>query len=84
MQQSTKTRTTIRQTHGQLQEQSTIAPAPLAQRGFEHFATVDDAKLSETTPNKYTTTTVALVSKYPISNIQSVDKDQRSCSVSWI
>ncbi len=41
--------------------------------GYEHFATVDDAKLSETTPNKYTTTTVAIASKYPISNIQGVD-----------
>lgn len=41
--------------------------------GFEHFATVDDAKLSETTPNKYTTTTVAIASRYPIVNIEGVD-----------
>ncbi|HEY9128450.1 MAG TPA: endonuclease, partial [Sulfurovum sp.] len=41
--------------------------------GYEHFATVDDAKLSETTPNKYTTTTVAIASKYPIKNIEGVD-----------
>lgn len=41
--------------------------------GFKHFETVDDAKLSETTPNKYTTTTVAIASKHPISNIQGVD-----------
>ncbi|HEY9128751.1 MAG TPA: endonuclease/exonuclease/phosphatase family protein [Sulfurovum sp.] len=41
--------------------------------GYEHFATVDDAKLSETTPNKYTTTTVAIASKYPIVSIQGVD-----------
>lgn len=41
--------------------------------GFEYFATVDDAKLSETTPHKYTTTTVAIASKHPISNIQGVN-----------
>lgn len=41
--------------------------------GYEYFATVDDAKLSQTTPNKYTTTTVAIASKYPIVNIQGVD-----------
>lgn len=41
--------------------------------GFKYFETVDDAKLSETTPNKYITTTVALASKYPINNLQSVD-----------
>jgi len=41
--------------------------------GYEHFATVDDAKPSETTPNKYTTTTVAIASKHPILNIQDVD-----------
>jgi len=41
--------------------------------GFEHFATVDDAKLSETTPNKYISTTVAIASRYSISNIQGVD-----------
>ena len=37
--------------------------------GLEHFATVDNARLSETTPNKYTTTTVAIASKHPIANI---------------
>ncbi|UPT78535.1 endonuclease [Sulfurovum sp. XGS-02] len=41
--------------------------------GYTYFATVDDAKLSQTTPNKYTTTTVAIASKYPIANIQGVD-----------
>jgi endonuclease/exonuclease/phosphatase family metal-dependent hydrolase len=41
--------------------------------GYEYFATVDDAKLSETTPHKYITTTVAIASKYPITNIQGVD-----------
>jgi len=41
--------------------------------GLEHFATVDDAKLSETTPTKYITTTVAIASKYPITKIQGVD-----------
>ncbi len=41
--------------------------------GFDHFATVDDANLSETTRHKYTTTTVAIASRYPITNIQGVD-----------
>ncbi len=41
--------------------------------GFEYFVTVDAAKLSTNNPNKYVTTTVALASKYPISNIQTVD-----------
>lgn len=40
--------------------------------GFEYFATVDDAKLSDTTPNKYMTTTVAIASKYPITALQSL------------
>ena len=41
--------------------------------GFEYFATVHDAKLSETSPTKYITTTVAIASKYPVTNIQGVD-----------
>ena len=41
--------------------------------GYEYFATVDDAKVSETTPYKYTTTTVAIASRYPITNLQDVD-----------
>ena len=46
--------------------------------GFKYFETVDDAKLSETTPNKFTTTTVAIASKYPINDIQSVDAHDSS------
>ena len=40
--------------------------------GFNHFATADVAKLSTNNPMKYVTTTVALASKYPITNIQKV------------
>ena len=40
--------------------------------GFDYFATADEAKLSTNNPLKYVTTTVALASKYPISNIQKV------------
>jgi len=41
--------------------------------GYEHFATIDDAKLSEITPHKYTTTTVGIASRYPIVDIEGVD-----------
>jgi endonuclease/exonuclease/phosphatase family metal-dependent hydrolase len=41
--------------------------------GFEYFATVEDAKRSDTTPNKYMSTTVAIASKYPITQLKSVD-----------
>jgi len=40
--------------------------------GFNYFVTVDVAKLSTNNPTKYVTTTVALASKYPISNIEKV------------
>ncbi|RLA77988.1 MAG: endonuclease [Epsilonproteobacteria bacterium] len=40
--------------------------------GFNYFETVDSAKLSTNNPYKYMTTTVAIASKYPISNIQKV------------
>lgn len=40
--------------------------------GFDYFTTADEAKLSTNNPLKYVTTTVALASKYPISNIQKV------------
>jgi endonuclease/exonuclease/phosphatase family metal-dependent hydrolase len=41
--------------------------------GFQYFATVDLAKLSTHNKTKYVTTTVALASKYPISNIEKVN-----------
>ena len=41
--------------------------------GFNYFITVDVAKLSTNNPTKYVTTTVALASKYPISNIEQVN-----------
>jgi len=40
--------------------------------GFNYFETADIAKLSTNNPYKYVTTTVALASKYPITNIQKV------------
>jgi len=40
--------------------------------GFKYFKTADLAKLSTNNPKKYVTTTVALASKYPISNMQKV------------
>jgi endonuclease/exonuclease/phosphatase family metal-dependent hydrolase len=40
--------------------------------GFEYFATADKAKLSTNNPMKYVTTTVAIASKYPITNLQKV------------
>jgi len=40
--------------------------------GFEYFETVDSAKLSTNNPQKYVTTTVAIASKHPITDIQEV------------
>jgi len=40
--------------------------------GFKYFETVDVAKLSTNNPYKYVSTTVAIASKYPISNMQKV------------
>jgi len=40
--------------------------------GFKHFKVVDAAKLSKNNKFKYVTTTVAIASKYPISDIQAV------------
>lgn len=40
--------------------------------GFKYFITVDDAKISKTHPNIYTTTTLALASKYPIKKVSQV------------
>lgn len=41
--------------------------------GFEYFKVVDVAKLSKNNKLKYVTTTVAIASKYPISNMQVVE-----------
>lgn len=41
--------------------------------GFNYFKVVDVAKLSKNNRTKYVTTTVAIASKYPISNIQVVE-----------
>lgn len=41
--------------------------------GFTYFKVVDVAKLSKNNRYKYVTTTVAIASKYPISNIQVVE-----------
>lgn len=40
--------------------------------GFHYFETVDLAKLSTNNPHKYVTTTVAIASKHPITNIEEV------------
>lgn len=46
--------------------------------GFKYFKVVDAAKLSTNNRYKYVTTTVAIASKYPISNIQAVEVHQPS------
>ena len=46
--------------------------------GFKYFKIVDVAKLSKNNRYKYVTTTVAIASKYPISNIQVVEVHQPS------
>jgi endonuclease/exonuclease/phosphatase family metal-dependent hydrolase len=46
--------------------------------GFNYFVTVDVAKLSTNNKTKYVTTTVALASKYPISNIEIVSAHMAS------
>ncbi len=45
----------------------------VAELGFNYFKVVDVAKLSKSNRLKYVTTTVAIASKYPISNIQVVE-----------
>jgi len=40
--------------------------------GFKYFETVDRAKLSKNNPKKYVSTTVAIASKYPITQVQKV------------
>jgi len=40
--------------------------------GFEYFETADIAKTSKDNPNIFTSTTVAIASKFPISHIQEV------------
>jgi len=49
-----------------------ILEALVKELGFAYFATADVAKLSTNNPMKYVTTTVALASKYPITNLQKV------------
>jgi endonuclease/exonuclease/phosphatase family metal-dependent hydrolase len=46
--------------------------------GYTYFKIVDVAKLSTSNRYKYVTTTVAIASKYPISNIQVVEVHQPS------
>jgi endonuclease/exonuclease/phosphatase family metal-dependent hydrolase len=46
--------------------------------GFAYFKVVDVAKLSKSNKFKYVTTTVAIASKYPISNVQVVQTHQLS------
>lgn len=41
--------------------------------GFKYFKVVDIAKLSKNNPFKYVSTTVAIASKYPISQIEAVE-----------
>lgn len=43
--------------------------------GFKYFKTVDNAKISKNNDKIYTSTTVALASKYPIKNLHKVDID---------
>jgi len=45
----------------------------LQELGFEYFKVVDVAKLSKNNRLKYVTTTVAIASKYPIVNVQTVE-----------
>lgn len=46
--------------------------------GFEYFKVVDVAKLSKNNRLKYVTTTVAIASKYPIVNVQTVEPHPES------
>ncbi len=46
--------------------------------GFKYFKVVDVAKLSKNNKFKYVTTTVAIASKFPISNIQTVNVHKHS------
>jgi endonuclease/exonuclease/phosphatase family metal-dependent hydrolase len=46
--------------------------------GFNYFVTVDNAKVSIHDPQKYITTTVALASKYPLLNVETLEVHQAS------
>ncbi|HHH19868.1 MAG TPA: endonuclease [Campylobacterales bacterium] len=46
--------------------------------GFAYFATVDRAKLSTNNPQKYVTTTVAIASRFPITQLEDVPIDHPS------
>ena len=41
--------------------------------GFNHFITVDEAKTNKENPKIYTSTTVAIASKYPITNLEKIE-----------
>lgn len=43
--------------------------------GFKYFKTVDNARISKNNDKIYTSTTVAIASKYPIKNLKKVDID---------
>jgi endonuclease/exonuclease/phosphatase family metal-dependent hydrolase len=46
--------------------------------GFNYFVTVDNAKLDTKVTTLFTTTTVALASKYPILEVQEIKADEKS------
>lgn len=46
--------------------------------GFEYFVTVDNARVAKEDPSVFISTTVALVSKYPILEVQEVLVDKNS------
>jgi len=52
--------------------------------GFKYFKVVDAAKLSKNNKFKYVTTTVAIASKYPISNVQVVEPHKETFTFSRI
>ena len=55
-----------------------VLKALVAELGFKYFKVVDVAKLSKNNKLKYVTTTVAIASKFPIKNVQTVEAHQTS------
>jgi endonuclease/exonuclease/phosphatase family metal-dependent hydrolase len=56
----------------------------VAELGFEYFKVVDVAKLSKNNRHKYVTTTVAIASKYPITNVQTVEPHEDTFTFSRV
>ena len=49
--------------------------------GFNYFITVDKPKFNKDNPKIYTTTTVALASKFPIKTVEKIKPEVKTCAL---